>query len=91
MLSIANSLRSNRSNRPLACPWAVRRPAVIVGLLLGSALIVCITCGAAGQVWFVRRLGGYTGDCLGAVQQISEVAVYSAVLAVAYANRWPAG
>lgn len=32
---------------------------------------------------FVRRIGGYTGDCLGAVQQISEVAIYLCVLAAA--------
>lgn len=25
---------------------------------------------------FLRRLGGYTGDCLGAVQQVSEVTIY---------------
>ena len=25
---------------------------------------------------FVRRLGGYTGDCLGAAQQVTEVVVY---------------
>jgi len=30
---------------------------------------------------FTRRLGGYTGDCLGAVQQLAEVAIYIAVLA----------
>lgn len=29
-----------------------------------------------------QRLGGYTGDCLGAAQQISEVLVYGSVLAV---------
>lgn len=29
----------------------------------------------------VRRIGGYTGDCLGAVQQVSELAFYLAVLA----------
>ena len=28
------------------------------------------------MVWrFHRRLGGYTGDCLGAVQQVTEVVV----------------
>ncbi len=29
---------------------------------------------------FVRRIGGYTGDCLGAVQQVSEVAIYLCLL-----------
>lgn len=29
--------------------------------------------------WFQRRLAGFTGDCLGAVQQISEISVYLAV------------
>lgn len=31
---------------------------------------------------FVRRIGGYTGDCLGAVQQLSEVAFYLGLLAM---------
>ncbi len=26
--------------------------------------------------WFLHRLGGYTGDCLGCVQQVSEVGFY---------------
>lgn len=26
--------------------------------------------------WFVRRIGGYTGDCLGSVQQMTELALY---------------
>lgn len=30
---------------------------------------------------FVLRIGGYTGDCLGAVQQVSEVAFYLGLLA----------
>ncbi|MGH8809393.1 MAG: adenosylcobinamide-GDP ribazoletransferase, partial [Noviherbaspirillum sp.] len=30
---------------------------------------------------FVQRIGGYTGDCLGAVQQFTEVAFYLALLA----------
>lgn len=33
--------------------------------------------------WFSRRIGGYTGDCLGAAQQVAEVTVYLAVLALA--------
>jgi len=31
--------------------------------------------------WFVRRLGGFTGDTLGAAQQLTEIAFYSGVLA----------
>jgi adenosylcobinamide-GDP ribazoletransferase len=27
-------------------------------------------------LWFRRRIGGYTGDCLGAMQQVAEVAFY---------------
>lgn len=30
---------------------------------------------------FNRRIGGYTGDCLGAVQQLSEVGFYLGLLA----------
>ncbi|MEA3195497.1 MAG: adenosylcobinamide-GDP ribazoletransferase [Betaproteobacteria bacterium] len=32
--------------------------------------------------WFRARLGGYTGDCLGATQQLTEIACYLAFLAV---------
>lgn len=31
--------------------------------------------------WFVQRLGGFTGDTLGAAQQLTEIAFYVAVLA----------
>ncbi|MFC0254553.1 adenosylcobinamide-GDP ribazoletransferase [Massilia consociata] len=48
---------------------------------LAAALLAC----AISAWWlahkFSVRLGGYTGDCLGAVQQLSEVAIYVAVLA----------
>jgi adenosylcobinamide-GDP ribazoletransferase len=26
--------------------------------------------------WFFRWIGGYTGDCLGAIQQVTEITVY---------------
>jgi adenosylcobinamide-GDP ribazoletransferase len=44
----------------------------ILGLGLGHWLI---------RRTFERRLGGYTGDCLGAVQQTSELGIYIGVLA----------
>ena len=50
--------------------------------------IAAIVTGLAGLVvghsvmrrWYEPRLGGYTGDCLGAVQQCSEVGFYLGVL-----------
>jgi adenosylcobinamide-GDP ribazoletransferase len=30
--------------------------------------------------WFRRRIGGYTGDCLGATQQLTEIAFYLGLL-----------
>jgi len=46
--------------------------------LLGVLLVIVVT------VWlarlFQRRIGGYTGDCLGATQQLAEVAFYGGML-----------
>lgn len=47
----------------------------VVGVV--SALIVLYVLGR----WFMRRLGGFTGDTLGAAQQLTEIAFYLAVLA----------
>jgi adenosylcobinamide-GDP ribazoletransferase len=32
---------------------------------------------------FKARIGGYTGDCLGATQQVCEVAIYLSLVALA--------
>ncbi len=34
--------------------------------------------------WFTRQLGGYTGDCLGAAQQSSEIVIYLSLLIFGY-------
>lgn len=58
-----------------------------LGPLQWQALATGMLALALMTVWlarkFVRRIGGYTGDCLGAVQQTSEAAFYLAVLALA--------
>lgn len=36
--------------------------------------------------WFTRQLGGYTGDCLGAAQQSSEIVIYLSLLVFGYNN-----
>jgi adenosylcobinamide-GDP ribazoletransferase len=60
---------------PLALlPW----PAAAAALLL-AALTTLL---AARH--FVARIGGYTGDCLGAVQQGAELSIYLGVLLVAW-------
>ena len=52
-------------------PWS--------GLLLGLVLIFPVVWRLARL--FVKRLGGYTGDCLGAVQQAAEAVFYLGVVA----------
>jgi adenosylcobinamide-GDP ribazoletransferase len=56
------------------------------GFMPISAFFYGLTLLVLSSVWlarlFVRRIGGYTGDCLGAVQQLSEVAFYLGVLAL---------
>jgi adenosylcobinamide-GDP ribazoletransferase len=64
---------------------------VVLGGWLSWAAALAATCTAAlvGSSMarrFMRRIGGYTGDCLGATQQLAEVGFYLAVLAVEHAG-----
>lgn len=56
----------------------------MLGILDWGALAFAIVAAAACAFWLgrkcQRRLQGYTGDCLGAVQQVAEVAIYLAIL-----------
>jgi len=63
-------------------------PLLVVGALDPSSwlsLAACLVATACAAAWlaakFVRRIGGYTGDCLGAVQQVTEVVIYLCLLA----------
>ncbi|MDD3652522.1 adenosylcobinamide-GDP ribazoletransferase [Immundisolibacter sp.] len=57
-------------------PLALLAPAEALGALVA---VVAVTVWAARL--FVRRLGGYTGDLLGATQQLAELAAYLGLLA----------
>ena len=50
-----------------------------------GAMTLGLVCALTATIWLGRKLqkwlGGYTGDCLGAVQQLSEVAFYLGALA----------
>ena len=58
---------------------------VYLGWLSWTMLISGFAMALAATLWlarkFVRRIGGYTGDCLGAVQQVTEAIFYLCVLA----------
>lgn len=66
---------------------AVLSGAGAAGWLPWSALLGGAVLAAAATCWlahlFLRRVGGYTGDCLGAAQQLSEACFYLGVLALA--------
>jgi adenosylcobinamide-GDP ribazoletransferase len=65
----------------LATGWIA--PETVLAALLAALL---------AAVWLGRklhkRLGGYTGDCLGAVQQVAEVFIYIGVLATLGHGAW---
>jgi adenosylcobinamide-GDP ribazoletransferase len=53
-------------------------------LFAGVAILVLAVLRAALGAYFVRRIGGYTGDCLGMAQQLAELSIYL----VAAAWKW---
>lgn len=65
---------------PLALVWQSLPATFLIASVVASAL-------AAAWMgrWFARRLQGFTGDCLGATQQVSEIGFY---LGAALALRW---
>ena len=59
---------------------------VAFGFFAGMGGTVCVLVGLcmghlATRLLFEPKLGGYTGDCLGAVQQLSEIGFYLGLLA----------
>ncbi|HWU97374.1 MAG TPA: adenosylcobinamide-GDP ribazoletransferase [Oxalicibacterium sp.] len=68
-------------------------PVLVIGFLTSwiawEGIVVGALLAGMASFWLARlfqhRIGGYTGDCLGAVQQVAEVAFYLGVLtAIAY-------
>ena len=66
---------------------------VAVRWLSWNALVAGAILAAIATIWlarkFVRRIGGYTGDCLGGVQQVSEVMFYLCALASLHQGALP--
>lgn len=93
-LIFAGTLVSNPElSRARAVAQPMGRGELIFALAIGIApLYWCGTHALAGFVcslvvlallarWFMRRIGGFTGDTLGATQQLTEIAFYLGVLA----------
>lgn len=75
-----------------ACAAVPALALATAGMVPWLALLASVT-GAALVAWWLgakclRRIGGYTGDCLGAVQQVAEVVVYLALLAFFHHKAW---
>jgi adenosylcobinamide-GDP ribazoletransferase len=66
----------------LAALFGLAPCALLEGSMVAVAvgLTAAVTVVAAG--YFVHRIGGYTGDCLGATQQVAELAFYVGLLCV---------
>lgn len=65
----------------LVAPFALVSPVYALTLVPAAAI-------AYGLVkYFVKWIGGYTGDCLGAIQQVTELSVYLAAYIIY--TRWP--
>ena len=75
------------ARRPTAAELGIATLGGILPLLLlnaGEALSVLVITAVVSVLamrTFARRLGGYTGDCLGATQQVAELAIYLGILA----------
>lgn len=85
----AKPLAHHMSNREFLIASATGAIIIVVVALAqwlpGHALLAGMVSAALAAWWlgrfFVRRIGGFTGDCLGAVQQLAEAAFYLGVLA----------
>jgi len=85
----AKPLAQHMSNADFAVAVLSVLPLLVVSGLAGwlrwESLLAGLCAVLVSVLWFgrlfVRRIGGYTGDCLGALQQGSEVMFYLALLA----------
>jgi adenosylcobinamide-GDP ribazoletransferase len=63
--------------------WAVAAAAVVACVQGAAFLLAPVAASAIALAvmarWFLRRLQGFTGDCLGAAQQVCEIACYLGV------------
>jgi adenosylcobinamide-GDP ribazoletransferase len=82
------STRISLPGLAMAVLWAAAVAAALIGARWLDVVAVVVASVAAVLVallmarWLHRRLGGFTGDTLGATQQLGELAIYLALIAV---------
>lgn len=91
VIATQSYVKSSGKAKPLATQLSKRD--LFIALFFGLLPLVflnsiyCFALGFVALVWawfsvvISKRIGGYTGDCLGATQQLTEVAFYLGVLA----------
>ncbi|HTV96034.1 MAG TPA: adenosylcobinamide-GDP ribazoletransferase [Steroidobacteraceae bacterium] len=70
-----------------AFAWAGARHGALDVSLLGVAACAAALCALLAAGYLRHRIGGYTGDCLGAVQQLAELGFLLGALAAAHSAR----
>lgn len=56
---------------PLLLPFFIHHPWIYAVVLTPPLLVTFLM-----YRWFFKWIGGYTGDCLGAIQQVTEIVIY---------------
>ncbi|MBD1580837.1 adenosylcobinamide-GDP ribazoletransferase [Pseudoalteromonas sp. S16_S37] len=83
---VAQYLSTSAKESVYLCALSVLLFAWLFGLLSLWHVVAMVAClwlvRKLCVLWFTKQLGGYTGDCLGAAQQIAEVSVYLMCLKV---------
>jgi len=80
--SKSKPLANNQSKTDLAILLATSLPVFLLLDWQKATLIILamILVRYAAKWYFQKQIGGYTGDCLGAAQQISELVIYAVLL-----------
>ena len=68
--------------------YLILATSILIALFFSPAgfwltLATCFGIMLGCYAWFLRNLGGYTGDCLGACQQLTEISLYLVIIGFA--------
>ena len=89
---LAQEMTTGEFSVAAGCAFVPLVLTAVTGYFDWSVIGASVTAAFAMTAWIARkcvqRIGGYTGDCLGAVQQLSEVVIYLCLLAGMQHGAW---